>query len=183
GRQIDYSGNQVTRPMKDNIREALFNLVGGWIPGKAVFDLFSGTGAIGIEALSRGATQAFFIERHFPSIRILTNNVRSLDPDLTAQIEASDTFFWCRKFFQSRESWPQEPWVVFCSPPYDFYVDRWDELETVIQNFLDAAPDQSILVVESDQRFDTDRLPESDQWDIRHYSPAVVAVLKRLQAH
>ena len=58
GRQIEYSGDPVTRPMKDITREACFNLVGAYVDGKAAFDLFAGTGAIGLEALSRGATQA-----------------------------------------------------------------------------------------------------------------------------
>ena len=88
GRQIQYSGDSVTRPMKDNIREALFNLVGGWVKGKAAFDLFAGTGAMGLEALSRGATQGLFIERHFPTVRIIKDNVRSLDENLQTSVTA-----------------------------------------------------------------------------------------------
>ena len=59
GRQIEYSGDPVTRPMKDITREACFNLVGAYVDGKAAFDLFAGTGAIGLEALSRGATRQY----------------------------------------------------------------------------------------------------------------------------
>ena len=79
GRIIDYSGDPVTRPMKDNIREALFNLVGGWVKEKAVFDLFAGTGAIGLEAISRGASTATMIERHFPTVKIIEQNIQTLD--------------------------------------------------------------------------------------------------------
>ncbi|MDB4778044.1 RsmD family RNA methyltransferase [bacterium] len=59
GRQIEYHGDPRTRPMKDNVREALFNLVGGWVPGKAVIDLFAGTGAVGLEAISRGGIAGY----------------------------------------------------------------------------------------------------------------------------
>jgi 16S rRNA (guanine966-N2)-methyltransferase len=75
GRQIAYSGDPVTRPMKDFTREALFNLVGGWVSGKACFDLFAGTGAVGIEALSRGAERAIMVERHFPTVKAIKENV------------------------------------------------------------------------------------------------------------
>ena len=179
GRQISYSGDLVTRPMKDNIREAVFNLVGGYIKGKAAFDLFAGTGAMGLEAISRGASQAVLVERHFPTIRIIHENVQSLGDDLNVKVESGDSFFWCRQFLASPDTWPTEPWFVMCCPPYDFYVDRWEELGSVIDGLVAAAPAQSVFLVESDTRFDTDQLPDAASWEVRHYTPARVAVLKK----
>lgn len=178
GRQIDYSGDALTRPMKDNIREALFNLVGGWVPGKVVFDLFAGTGAIAIEALSRGAAKAIMVERHFPTVRIISENVRNLDPELDVDVNASDTFFWARQFVKDVAKHPADPWIVFCCPPYDFYVSRTEEVLTLINSLIAIAPEGSIFVVESDERFDTQLLPEFKDWMVRQYSPAVVSVLK-----
>ncbi|MFT5301873.1 MAG: 16S rRNA (guanine966-N2)-methyltransferase [Mariniblastus sp.] len=178
GRLITYSGDAVTRPMKDNIREALFNLVGGWVKGKVVIDLFAGTGAMGLEALSRGAIKCLFIERHFPTIRLIKENVLSLDSELPVEINSSDTFFWVRKFLKSPELRPPEPWVVFCCPPYAFYVDRQDEVLKLIGDLVEVAPQGSIFVVESDSRFDTALLPNPDKWVVRKYSPALVAVLR-----
>ena len=178
GRLIEYSGDPVTRPMKDNIREALFNLVGGWVAGKAIFDLFAGTGAIGLEALSRGAASAFFIERHIPTVRIISKNVQFLDGDLPAHVHSSDTFFWVRQFLKKESEWPAEPWVVFCCPPYDFFVERTDELMVMLNSLIENAPAKSIFVVESDSRFDLSLLPNADRWSTREYSPAVVSVLK-----
>ena len=179
GRQISYSGDLITRPMKDNIREAVFNLVGGYIKGKAAFDLFAGTGAMGLEALSRGASQAMFIERHFPTVKIIEDNARSLDENLKVKVSAGDSFFWCRQFLKQPDTWPTEPWFVMCCPPYDFYVDRWDELNAMISGLVDAAPTESVFLVESDNRFDPLLLPENEGWDVRHYTPARVAVLKK----
>lgn len=178
GRQIEYSGDPLTRPMKDNIREALFNLVGGWVENKAVFDLFAGTGAIGIEALSRGASKAILIERHFPTVRIINQNVQSLGLEEQTDVFSSDTFFWVRQFLNQQHPAPSEPWVVFCCPPYQFFVDRPDDVLTMIQNLMDVAPEGSIFVVESDERFDPKLLPQSEAWMVREYSPAIVSVFR-----
>lgn len=179
GRQISYSGDPVTRPMKDDIREAVFNLVGGWTPDKVVFDLFAGTGAMGLEAISRGAAKCFFIERHFPTIKIIRENIQSLDPDMAATVSASDTFFWSRKFLKDPDNWPKEPWLVFCCPPYALYVKSTEEIVDVITNFKNAAPEGSLLVVESDKRFDLSQLPDHENWVTRNYNPAVVSILKK----
>jgi len=179
GRLIEYSGDPVTRPMKDNIREALFNLVGGWTKGKVVFDLFAGTGAIALEALSRGAIKAFLIERHIPTVRIITQNVQTLDVDLPAEIVTSDTFFWIRQFLKDPESHPEAPWLVFFCPPYAFFEDREEDVLSAIDQLVQAAPPESIFVVESDSRFDQKKLPSPDKWKVRKYSPAFVSVFRK----
>ena len=176
GRLIDYSGDPVTRPMKDHTREAVFNLVGGWVKGKTVFDLFAGTGAMGLEALSRGASKCIFVERHFPTVRIIRENVLSLDPNLPVDVNSSDTFFWVRQFLKSPELWPSEPWVVFCCPPYALYVDKPTEIVGMGESLMKIAPPESVFVVESDSRFDPELLPEPQSWFVRKYSPALVAV-------
>ncbi len=190
GRAIGYSGDPVTRPMKDNIREALFNLVGGWIPEKVVFDLFAGTGAIGLEAISRGASQAVLVERHIPTVRIIQENVQLLGDDLPVSIETSDSFFWIRQFLKSPDLRPETPWVVFFCPPYAVYVDKTDHVLAAIEGMAAAAPEGSLIVVESDSRFDVSLLPdiflnESDssparRWETRKYSPAIVSVLHKV---
>ncbi len=181
GRTIEYSGDLRTRPMKDNIREALFNLIGAWIPGKYVFDLFAGTGAIGIEALSRGAIGATFIERHIPTAKIIQRNLNALEIEESTLIEFSDTFFWSRQFFRQAR-FPKQPWAVFFCPPYDFYSDRNSEMLDLIQQFCDHAPPESVIAVEADQRFPEDSLPSPELWRTRAYSPAKIC-LKREPLH
>lgn len=168
----------MTRPMKDNVREALFNLVGGWVKGKAAFDLFAGTGAMGLEALSRGATQAFFIERHFPTVRIIKDNVRSLDENLKVEVTASDSFFWVRKFLKSPEHWPSEPWIVFCCPPYALFEEQVEDVLTMLDSLMQVAPQGSLFVVESDERFDPTLLPQQEGWTSRQYTPALISVFR-----
>lgn len=176
GRQIQYSGDPITRPMKDNIREALFNLIGGWVQGKAVFDLFAGTGAMGLEAVSRGASQATLVERHFPSVKLIQDNIDCLEPGLPVRVEASDSFFWVRQFQKHKQDWPAEPWTVFFCPPYALFEERVDDLLEMIGFFHQTAPMGSLLVVESDSRFDPNRLPAPESWSVREYSPALISV-------
>ncbi len=178
GRQIEYLGDPRTRPMKDSVREALFNLVGGWVPGKAVIDLFSGTGAVGLEAISRGASQAILIERHFPTAKIIQRNVDSLEENLPVQVEASDTFFWARQFLRKDAQRPVEPWVVFCCAPYQLYLDEADQMMQMIGGLQQVAPKHSLIVVESDSRFLPTTLPQPDRWKVRRYAPALISVCK-----
>ena len=178
GRQLNYSGDPRTRPMKDNIREAVFNLVGGFLKGKHVFDLFAGTGAIGLEAISRGAAHATMIERHFPTARIINENIAELDAASATSVVTSDTFFWSRKFIADKEQHPTEPWAVFCSPPYDLYVERQEDLMEMVGCLISVAPEDSLFVVESDERFLVTKLPNANEWKTRQYAPAQVCVFR-----
>lgn len=190
GQSLLYSGDQVTRPMKDNVREALFNLVGGYLENTICFDLFAGTGAIGLEALSRKSRHAILVERHVPTTKIIRQNVESLAVTEQTSICGSDTFFWVRQFAKglpekkspvgelSFEELSTQPWSVFCCPPYDFFVDRQDEMLGLISTFQQYCPPESLIVVESDARFDPALLPDTDHWDSRQYSPALLSVWK-----
>src|SRR5580704_13371476 len=66
------------RPTSDRLRETLFNVLGPGVSGARFLDLFAGTGAIGIEALSRGATEVVFIENHQPAAKLIRRNLDSL---------------------------------------------------------------------------------------------------------
>jgi 16S rRNA (guanine966-N2)-methyltransferase len=178
GRQILYSGDPRTRPMKDNTREAVFNLIGAWVPGKLAIDLFAGTGALGLEALSRGADHAILVEHHVPSSKLIADNVAALGVADRATIEAADTFYFVRHFVKQTPPVEQRPWLVFCSPPYDLYLDRGEEMVAMLTALVQAAPADSIFVVESDERFPRERLPLASLWRVRHYPPAVVYVLR-----
>jgi len=182
GRKLVYSGDQRTRPMKMRVREAIFNLVGPSIKGMYALDLFAGTGALGLEAISRGAIGATFVERHFPTVDGIRKTAADIGMTEPTEAIAADTFIWARKHLAT--SVPTDaPWVVFCSPPYDFFVERQDDMLQLITLSLEAAPANSRIVVESDKRFDTDLLPEYAGWDVRTYPPAVVSISKKHLNH
>lgn len=175
GRKLDYSGDARTRPMKDRLREAVFNLIGPSVVGSAAIDLFAGTGALGFEALSRGAEQAVFIERHLPTAALIRRNAATLGLDPSRfEVIGGSAFLW-----QPGAELPANvPWIVFCSPPWEFFHTRTDEMLQLIARLVDRCPPGSVMVVEADDRFDLALLPRPQRWDIRPYPPAVVALLR-----
>jgi 16S rRNA (guanine966-N2)-methyltransferase len=161
--------------MKDRVREAVFNLLGPGVRGTHAVDLFAGTGALGLEALSRGAARATFIEQHFPSAALLRQNVALVGAQPLCQVVAGNTFAW----FRAGPELGPERWLVFSSPPYDFYVTRTDEMLALVGGLMAAAPEGSLFAVEADARFDFSLLPNPEQWDVREYLPAVVGIWEK----
>lgn len=177
GRKLRYGGDPRTRPMKDRVREAVFNLLGSDVQGKRVLDLFAGTGALGLEAMSRGARRAVFFEQHFPTAAIIRENIATLAIEDSCEVIAANTFIQFRRYSHGTpQKSGDQPWLVFCSPPYDFYVDRRDDMLKLLSTIAAGAPPKSILVVEADARFDFADLPQPQMWDAREYPPARIAM-------
>jgi 16S rRNA (guanine966-N2)-methyltransferase len=179
GRKLEYSGDPRTRPMKDRVREAVFNLLGPDVTGTFVIDLFAGTGALGLEALSRGASRALFLEQHFPSAEVIRRNAATLGLADTAEVLAADTFIRFRRGVKLGPEAEATAWVVFCSPPFEFFVSRRDEMLELIGKLFAAAPLGSLFAIESDARFDFGELPEAEEWDVREYPPARVGIFHK----
>src|ERR687888_348600 len=78
GHRIDAPPGRATRPTSDRVRENVFNLVQGWVEDASVLDLFAGSGAMGIEALSRGASRAVFVEGRKEACRAIERNLDKL---------------------------------------------------------------------------------------------------------
>jgi 16S rRNA (guanine966-N2)-methyltransferase len=172
GRKLLYSGDPRTRPMKDRVRESVFNLIGYQVEGKHVIDLFAGTGALGFEALSRGAARATFIEQHFPTAAVIEQNIRELELEDVCQVAKSNTFIWAKR----KPELGELPWLVFASPPYAFYVDREAEMLELLTGLFERAPAGSVMVVETDERFEVGLLPLAEKWEVREYPPARIAI-------
>lgn len=173
-RRLECVGDPRTRPMKDRVREAVFNLLGD-VTGTIAVDLFAGTGALGFEAISRGARAAVFFEQHFPTADRIRRNATALGVTDACHVAAADTLVWFSRQVRLPDLPGEGPWLVFCSPPYALYVDRRDELLEMLGRLWETAPRESAFVVEADDRFDFGLLP-ADGWDIRDYAPARVAL-------
>lgn len=172
GRKLIFTGDPRTRPMKDRVREALFNCLADDVRGKHAIDLFAGTGALGLEAISRGAISATLVERHFPTAELIRQNARSLGVEPQCTVLPANTLLWSKRL----PVLPAKPWIVFCSPPYDFYVSSQLEMLDILGILIETALPKSIFCVEADQRFDFKLLPTAEQWEIRTYPPAVVGL-------
>ena len=173
GRKLKFAGDTRVRPMKDRVRESLFNLLGPAVKGTYAIDLFGGTGALALEAISRGAIGATVVERHIPTAKVIRDNISMLELDNRIELITADTFHW----YGRRPSLPGEPWTVFCSPPYRVFTERKSDVLDLINDLLRRAPHGSLFAVEAAGDFDFDQLPHADQWDVRTYAPAVVGVV------
>jgi 16S rRNA (guanine966-N2)-methyltransferase len=175
GRKLRYSGDLRTRPMKDRVREAVFNLLGPAVRGKHAIDLFAGTGALGLEAISRGAAGATFAERHFPTAALIRESAAELGVEGVCTILPANVLLWAKRM----PPLPAIPWVVFCSPPYDLYVEQAEAVLALVSQLIEHAPADSQFCVEADERFDFGQLPHAGEWDVRRYPPAIVGVWRK----
>ncbi len=117
-RVLEAPPGMATRPTSDRLRETLFNVLAPRIQGASFLDLYAGSGAVGIEALSRGASHATFVERSPAALKVLRGNL--------ARLEIGSGFRVCPKsvkaFLHSTakaDSKPERYEVVFLDPPYD----------------------------------------------------------------
>jgi 16S rRNA (guanine966-N2)-methyltransferase len=114
GRRLQAPAGQAVRPTSDRLRETLFNVLGPGIAGARVLDAFAGTGALGLEALSRGAAHVIFVERDRRAIRALEANVKACGAEEACAIIRHD--FTARAV---RHVSPGSFDLVLLDPPYD----------------------------------------------------------------
>ncbi|MEZ6014844.1 MAG: RsmD family RNA methyltransferase [Planctomycetota bacterium] len=131
GRRIAPPPTDATRPMLDRVREALFSTLGEAVDGAQVLDLYSGTGSLGLEALSRGASFVRFVERDAATRRVLAENVALLDVGGEAEVLVGDALAVRARETPARFLEPEggadaARWVdlALIDPPYP----HWKEL-------------------------------------------------------
>jgi 16S rRNA (guanine966-N2)-methyltransferase len=145
GRHLKAPRGAGTRPTSERVREALFAMLGD-LERLSVLDLFAGTGALGIEALSRGASRAVFVERDAGAARALRHNLTTLGLEQAqAQVRRRDALGALRSARRGEETYD----LVFIDPPYNQAHDWGPELSMVLPSLLRPA---ARVVVESDRR-------------------------------
>jgi len=161
GRRLVAPLGASTRPTSDKVREAVFNSLdsAGLIDGAAVLDLFAGSGAMGIEALSRGAARCDFVEHDARALDALRQNLDALGLAARARVHRVDALRGApRAHFD----------LAIADPPYQF--DKWPELIAVL--------DADVLVAESDREIEP-----VDGWELvraRRYGRTFVTQLRQV---
>ena len=112
GRKIAAPDGKRTHPMSERARGAMFNSLGARVADAHVLDAFAGTGAIGLEALSRGAREAVFLEKDRLAQKILQENISSLGVDNMAKLVRTTVRNWCETY--TGEGFD----LIFADPPY-----------------------------------------------------------------
>jgi 16S rRNA (guanine966-N2)-methyltransferase len=168
GHRISAPKGVVTRPTSDRVREAVFSIVGS-VEGAAVLDLFAGSGALGLEALSRGAASCVFVERDRDAARVIQANLEKLR--LTgATIVARDAASALRDERDRGRRYD----LVLADPPYD----EWDAHAGTLAALLpDVLSDDGLAVVETTDRVEPE-LPLA-LVTTRRYGSARITVFSR----
>ena len=124
GRRIEAPRGEQVRPTGDRVREAWMSILNPWIPDARVLDLFAGSGALGLEALSRGAATVDFVESSPRSIAAIRANAAALGAEDSAVIHRADAL----RYIERLE--PHTYDLAFADPPYDLWLatrvaERW----------------------------------------------------------
>ena len=136
GRKMKTPENYDIRPTTDNVKESVFNIIQFDIEGRRVLDLFAGTGQLGIECLSRGASSAVFVDQSREAVKIVKENLKACG--LSGTVVQSDALSFlrtCGKFD-----------IIFVDPPYDS--DLYESVLNTV-NSIDILSDGGIIICES----------------------------------
>lgn len=158
--------------MKHRTREAVFNILANRPQGAIAVDLFAGTGALGLEAISRGAARAIFVESDRNMGAAIARSAAELGESERCELRGGDALAFLRGDSPASEA----PWLVFVCPPYALYDSAAAALDDLLRRLADSAPTGSLLIVETPLEYDIGRLPATCEWELRRYSPALIAI-------
>ena len=143
GRRIAAPPGRDTRPTSDRVREALFSILGDRLQDARVLDLFAGSGALGLEALSRGAATVTFVDSAPAAIRALRANLEALGAE--AEVVRADALRWLRSAPAAARQYD----LVFLDPPYRRAGELGAPLSAALAPVLAAG---ALVVAEADRR-------------------------------
>lgn len=142
-----------TRPTTDRIKETLFNMIQDDLYQCQFLDLFSGSGAIGIEALSRGASQSVFVENHPGAVEIIRSNLKTTHLEEQAIVMSCDVITALKRLEEQKNSFD----FIFMDPPYNCFHEK-RVLEYLAHSSL--VTQDTVILVEASKETDTSYLPD-----------------------
>jgi 16S rRNA (guanine(966)-N(2))-methyltransferase RsmD len=164
GRKLYYTVNPRLRPAPQMLREALFNMLQSSVPDRPFYDVFAGTGVVGLEALSRGAERVEFVERDPRAAAEIERNLREFGVADRASVVRADAYRWAQRW-----QGLSEPVNVFVGPPYPDFKNRFDDLVMLIADLQTKSGPGSVLVLQAERTLDPCQLPASDIWKSHTY--------------
>ncbi|RIK48914.1 MAG: 16S rRNA (guanine(966)-N(2))-methyltransferase RsmD [Chloroflexi bacterium] len=167
GRKLQMVPGDATRPITDRAKEALFSILGDWLVGVRVLDLFGGTGAVGIEALSRGAHFALFVDRSRKAVQTIQANLAHTRLADQAQVLQADSFAFL-------ESYRGEPFdLVYVAPPQ--YQGLWHKALALVDARPDLLAPFATVIVQIHPREETPlALTTLEEYDRRQYGSVLL---------
>lgn len=183
-----------TRPLLGQVREALFNILVEQVPGAIVWDLFAGSGASGIEAMSRGAERVLFCEKNGRAVDVLKRNLRKLGPDAEARGVVLRTDAWDppvmhrEAFGMARDDRDDDaasdaevaPDIVFLDPPYSMVAEDPVKSMARARRLLDRTARGGCVVFHFEAGvLDADDFDDDLDVDLREWGTTAIAMLWR----
>jgi 16S rRNA (guanine(966)-N(2))-methyltransferase RsmD len=142
GRTLKPVPGKGTRPISDRVKESVFNILRWQVPDSRFLDLFAGTGGVGIEALSRGAERAVFVEKELKAVRVLRENLRATHMTGQARVVQEDVFRFLLLANQSVA--PADRFdIIYVAPPQ--YQDLWAQALIALDGHPLLAPEGIIV--------------------------------------
>ena len=164
GRKLTVVVHEGMRPTPQMVREALFSILGNAVPGRVFYDVFAGTGVVGLEAVSRGASSARLIEKDPRQTGDIHKYAESFGVGDKVQVLKADAYRWAERWLP-----PKDPVNVFLSPPFPDLSEKAEEFLALVNLLLEKSPDTSVLTIQAEDGFPIDRLPDPPAWDVRKY--------------
>lgn len=175
GHKLQPVPGSTTRPITDRAKEALFSILDDWIQGARVLDLFAGTGAVGIEALSRGAAHAHFVDRSRAAVRTIQANLAHCKLDEFATVEQGDSF----RFLERYQGEPFD--LIYVAPPQ--YKGLWRKALEAIDRRPELLDEDGIVIVQIHPREDEPvSLQHLEEYDRRRYGSVLLIFYARKTA-
>jgi 16S rRNA (guanine(966)-N(2))-methyltransferase RsmD len=171
GRKLSCDLHEGVRPTPQMVREALFSILGNAIPDRPFYDVFAGSGAIGMEAISRGGSEAVFIERDVGLASAIDRHLRSFGIAERATVVRTDVYRWAERWQP-----PEGPVNIFISPPFADYERRLDSLQLLLSELEQKAAPGSVMVLQGEKGEGFDGLLNAHEWDLRHYGRNILAI-------
>ncbi|HWQ62185.1 MAG TPA: 16S rRNA (guanine(966)-N(2))-methyltransferase RsmD [Negativicutes bacterium] len=171
GRQLKTPRGSDVRPTSDRVKESLFAILAGRIPEAAVADLFAGTGNLGLEALSRGASSAVFVDASPSSIALIRDNAARTGLQDRAEIVRRDALAAVDRFARAGRTFD----LIFCDPPYN------RGLAAAVLERIDAgnilSPGGTVIIEHSRHERLPDSLVNLTVSRTEHYGETTVSIL------
>jgi len=150
GRKLEEPEGHRIRPTTDMVKESVFNIIQFDIEGRRILDLFAGTGQLGIEALSRGAGSAVFVDESLDAVKLVKGNLKKMDFEQPVSVVRGDALSFIKS---SKEHFD----VIFLDPPYETpLIDK--SLQKIIE--FDILNENGIIICETKKEA---RLPEAPE--------------------
>lgn len=166
GRKLTCLVHPGMRPTPQMVREALFSILGNAVPGRPFFDVFAGTGVVGLEAISRGATRSVLIEKDPKLVADIQKAIDRFGVADRAHVLRADAYRWAERWVPP----PGGPVNLFLSPPFpDLQPDRVEAFLKLVRDLLGKAADESVLTIQAEEGFPERELPDLPAWDVRKY--------------